>query len=406
LSLSTLKIYNADIIHLHSYFTIFSPKIISLQKAKFLKRAIVSVTNDLTCDKRVDRTCKTLAGLGFDVLLIGRRKTDSATLQPRIYSTQRIRLLFEKGFLFYSEFNFRLFFQLLFKKADLFIANDLDTLLPNYLVSLIRRKPLVYDSHEYFTGVPELEGRNFVKKVWKSIERFIFPKLKSVITVNDSIASLYLEEYKKEITVIRNIPEAANFEVLKTRTELGLPQDKKIVIFQGAGINIDRGGEEAVLSMKYVQNAILLVIGGGDAIDNLKKLSSENDLGEKVIFIPKLPFDKLYEYTVNADLGLTLDKDTNINYRFSLPNKLFDYIHAGIPVLASNLVEIRKIIEEYDIGCIAESHDPEKIAEKITFMLSDKENTNNWKTNLLRAAAELNWNNEEKKLIGILEKYA
>ena len=141
-------------------------------------------------------------------------------------------------------------------------------------------------------------------------------------------------------------------------------------------------------------------------IANLKKIVTDNKLQEKIIFISKLPFEKLFEYTVNADLGLTLDKDTNINYRFSLPNKLFDYIHAGIPVLASNLVEIRKIIEEYDIGCITLSHDPEKIAEKINFMLFDEESKIKWKANLMRASAELNWNNEEKKLIGILKKYA
>lgn len=317
-----------------------------------------------------------------------------------------MRLLFEKSFTFYAEFNLRLFFQLLFKKADLLVANDLDTLLPNYLVSVIRRKPLVYDSHEYFTEVPELAGRKFVKKVWKRIEKFIVPKLTDVITVNSSIAKLYSEEYKKEIKVVRNIPDIVPMIDIKNRKDLFLPEDKRIVILQGAGINVDRGGEEAVLAMQFVNNAILLVIGGGDAIENLKNLADEKCLNEKVIFIGKIPFEKLLEYTINADLGLTLDKDTNLNYRYSLPNKLFDYIHAGVPVLASNLVEVRKIIESYDIGCIIQSHNPENIAESITFMLNDEESLRKWKVNLEKAASELNWNVEEQVLKGIFEKYA
>jgi glycosyltransferase involved in cell wall biosynthesis len=380
-------------------------KIISLQKSILLKRAIVSVINDLSFDKRVDRTCKTLTELGFDVILIGRRKTDSITLLSRAYSTVRLRLIFEKGFLFYAEYNCRLFFSLLFMKSDLLFANDLDTLLPNYIVSVIRRKPLIYDSHEYFTEVPELQGRKFVKSIWKSIERFIFPKLKNVITVNKSIAKLYADEYKTDITVIRNIPEINIPAEIKNRKQLSLPEDKKIVILQGAGINVDRGGEEAVLSMLYVENAVLLVIGGGDAIENLKKLVQENDLKEKVFFFGKIPFEQLFEYTVNADLGLTLDKDTNLNYRFSLPNKLFDYIHAGVPILASDLIEVKNIIESYNIGCITENHEPNIIAKNITFMLADEEGNKERKSNLKKAAEELRWEKEKIKLVEIIEKY-
>jgi len=376
-----------------------------LQK-NILKKAIVSVINDLVTDQRVNRSCNTLGTLGFDVLLVGRRKKNSYALPPRSYKMFRFAMLFEKGPLFYAFFNFRLFFFLLFKKADLLLANDLDTLLPNYLVSKIKKIPLVYDSHEYFTGVPELTGRPLVQKIWKGIERAIFPKLKDIITVNQSIADLYKTEYLKELTIVRNIPETRPLINIKTRQELNLPEHKKIMILQGSGINIQRGSEEAVEAMKSLENACLLIVGDGDVLPLLKTYVAEHKMEDKVIFIPKQSPENLIHYTANADLGLTLDKDTNINYRFSLPNKLFDYIQAGTPVLASPLVEIEKIIREYNIGCCIESHNPKHIAEKMQFMLADSPARENWKKNLIFAARQLNWEEEQKKLKAVLQHYA
>lgn len=370
-----------------------------------MKRAIVSVINDLSTDRRVHRTCTTLNRLGFDVLLIGRRRRKSLALEPREYKTKRIFLLFEKGFLFYAEFNFRLFFFLLFKKCDLLVSNDLDTLLPNYLIKKLRGNELVYDSHEYFTSVPELEGRKFVRNTWKRIERWIFPKVKDIITVNNSIAQLYKEEYGQELTVVRNIPLQQKLKNPKSRIELGIDESKAMILLQGSGINIDRGAEEAVFAMEYVNNAILYIIGEGDVIDILKSMVKEKQLEQKVIFIPKQPMEKLMQYTVHADIGLTLDKDTNINYRYSLPNKLFDYIQAGVPVLASPLIEVKKIIKQYCVGELIEKHDPQHIADKINQMLSYKSKLANLKENCNIASRKLNWDTEETILINVFKKY-
>ena len=122
------------------------------------KKVILSVTNDLSFDQRVDKMCNTLYNLGFEVKLIGRFLPESKPLE-RVYQTKRIKLFFTKGALFYAFFNFRLFFVLIFSKVDIYHSNDLDTLLANYLAAKIRRKELVYDSHEYFLGVPEIQDR-------------------------------------------------------------------------------------------------------------------------------------------------------------------------------------------------------------------------------------------------------
>jgi glycosyltransferase involved in cell wall biosynthesis len=370
------------------------------------KKVIVSVTNDLATDQRVDKVCNTLVSMGFDVTLVGRRKNDSSNLQARTYETHRMRLLWEKGPLFYAEYNLRLFFFLIAINADLLVSNDLDTLLPNYLASRFRRLPLVYDSHEYYCETPELVNRPIVMRIWKTIERIIFPKLKDVITVNESIAWLYEDEYKIKVNVVRNIPRLAEMPVTETHKSLGFPEDKYIILMQGAGINIQRGAEEAVEAMQYLTDCILVIIGGGDVLEILKEQTKAMNLGEKVIFIPKQSYDKLRQYTANADIGLTIDKDTNLNYRFSLPNKLFDYIHSGLPVLASRLPEISRIVDIYKVGSFIESHEPRHIAEKIKDMLANKHKMAEYKANTILAAKELNWQNEEKVLINIYSKYA
>jgi glycosyltransferase involved in cell wall biosynthesis len=370
------------------------------------KKAIISVINDLVTDQRVDRTAGVLAEMGFEVLLVGRRKTDSPRMPERQYETFRMRLLWEKGPLFYAEYNIRLFFLLLSREADLLVSNDLDTLLPNYLVHKLKRIPIVYDSHEYFTATPELVNRPKVQRVWKWIEKTIVPKLKNCITVNNSIAKLFEQDYHVPFKVVRNIPLRRKITEIPTRKMLGLPEDKKIVLLQGSGINVQRGAEEAVEAMQYIDNALLLIVGGGDVLAELKKSVGELSLQHKVMFVPRQTPEKLAGYTANADIGLTIDKDTNINYRFSLPNKLFDYIYAGVPVLATPLVELKNIIQHYEIGEFIDNHDPVYIAETIKNMLQDEKRLAFYKQNTARAASELNWDNEKQTLIEIFTPYA
>jgi len=370
-------------------------------------KAIVSVINDLSTDQRVNKVCCTLQKIGYEVTLVGRKQRKSLELTKREYKTKRMFLLFEKGPFFYLEFQIRLFFYLLFQRANVLVSNDLDTLLPNYLISKLKSTNLVYDSHELFCEVPELKANPIKKKIWKKLEQWIFPKLKNVFTVNDSIAKIYTEEYNVDVKVVRNIPYLSaqkNIE-FKSKMDLDLPTNKKIIILQGAGINIDRGAEEAVIAMQYVNDSILLIIGSGDVINILKKIVSDLKLHEKVTFVGKVPFEKLLQYTHHADLGLTLDKDTNVNYKYSLPNKLFDYIHAGVPVLASNLVEIKKIITTYSIGDCTEDDTPEHIASKINTILNDYNTLQLWKNNLKIATIDLNWEKEELQLIEVYKQF-
>jgi glycosyltransferase involved in cell wall biosynthesis len=360
------------------------------------RRVIVSVINDLVSDRRVHRTCSEMHLLGFEVLLVGRRRRKSPEMDMRPYASHRMKLWFETGPLFYLCFNIRLLCLLLFsKKADMLFSNDLDTLLPNFIVSRLRRIPLVYDAHEYFTGVPELAHRPAVQKVWRWIERFTVPNISQMITVNQSIANLYTVDYGVKPVVVRNVPmRPVHSSPLPSREDLNLPADRKILIFQGAGINVHRGAEEAVEAMRYLEGVLLLFVGDGDVVDTLKHTVLQNGLSHKVRFIPRVPMEMLHHYTRLADGGLTLDKDTNINYRYSLPNKLFDYIHAGIPVLASDLPEVSRIVTHHQIGLVVKEHSTKMLSDAMHKLLFDDEMRALWMKNLPVAAEELCWEKE------------
>lgn len=370
-----------------------------------MKKVIVSVINDLVTDQRVAKSCQTLQKAGFEVLLVGRRQRKSPPMDARSYVCKRMKLIFEKGPLFYAEFNIRLFIFLLFHRADCLLSNDLDTLLPNFFISKLKKIGLIYDSHEYFTEVPEIVGRPFVQKTWRRIEEFVLPKMKEMITVNESIADLFRKKYGIEVHVVRNIPLKAALPDVADKISLGLPEDKHILILQGSGINIHRGSEELVEAMRLLDDCILLIVGGGDVIPVLKKMVADYGLDEKVRFFPRMPYKKMMSITQLADLGLTLDKDTNLNYRFSLPNKLFDYIQANIPVVASHLPEIERIITEYDVGTFIDSHEPKAIADAVRSAIDDRNRYLKWKDNLKKAADELCWENEQNVSLSIYRRY-
>ncbi len=371
------------------------------------RHIIISATSDLVTDQRVQRAAYTMKDLGFSVTLLGRKLSNSLPIEIPGIKVIRFKFIINTGVLFYALYNIRLFIYLLTHSFTHLLSNDLDTLAANGLASKIKGGFLIYDSHEYFTGVPEIQNRPLVKKVWELIEKICIRSCDAVFTVNESIAQIYRNKYQINVDVIRNVPVTGitlprGKSKDEIREKLKIKPEEKVVILQGAGINIDRGAEEAVEAMTYTNHIRLVIIGGGDVIHKLNQMVADNNLEDKVTFLPKMPYNQLINYTAAADAGLTFDKGSNPNYLYSLPNKLFDYIKAGIPVLASRLPELEKIIEKYDIGMFIENHDPRHIAEMIDKMFIDDKRIEYWKNNLILASKELNWENESKSLIRII----
>lgn len=378
------------------------------------KQITVTVISDLVTDYRVHKVCQTLHEEGYRVLLIGTVNRSSLALKPRDYQTYRIRLWFKRTALFYLEFNIRLFLRLWKTQTDIYLGNDLDVMPATLMVALLRKKPLVYDSHEYFLGMAGMDRKPLRRSVWKVIETWVFSNLHFMYTVSGSIRNLYRRTYHKKFFVVRNLPllEQGSPDLTPEEEEWirsidqKIPENKHLLIFQGAGINENRGAEELVYSMIFLDASQfhLLIIGGGDVFKKLEIMVTQNKLHDRVTLVSKVPFQALSHFTRKAHLGLSIDKSSVPNHKFSLPNKLFEYLHAGVPVLASRLIELEKIITHYDVGGFIEDHVPEHMAQKIKEIFANPDQIMRWKQNTWRVREELNWENERKIVIDIFKQ--
>ncbi len=363
------------------------------------KKIIVSVTNDLVTDQRVHKVCATLHATGYDVLLVGRELKDSAPVK-RAYETFRIRLIFKKSFFFYAEYNIRLFFYLLFSRAELLLSNDTDTLLPNYLVSRLRHIPLIFDAHELFTEMPEVIHRRFVKSFWGGIENLIFPQLKYCYTVCQSIADIYNQQYAIQMQVVRNIPPARVDE--NKQSSIRIEADgRKVLLYQGA-VNIGRGIEWIIDAMPLLDGYVFYIAGDGDVMQEMRERVKKQQVEDRVVFLGRIPFEDLSSYTACADIGVSLLENNGLNYYYSLPNRIFDFIRKKVPILATDFPEIRKIIAAYEVGKLVVNHEPEYLASVIRAMVAEEKN----EAGFAKANAELTWENESEILLKVVSQAA
>ena len=358
------------------------------------KRIFVSVTNDMTNDQRVNRVCNSLCDMGFDVVVLCRKLKNSAEIEPRRYSIKRFHLPFNKGAAFYACINLRLFFYMLFHKNDVLLANDLDTLLCNALISSIKCKPLYYDTHELFTEVPELQNAGFKKKVWLWVEKHCIHRPVATYTVCNSIADYYNKKYGLDMRVVRNLPVRKKMKSFENR--------ENILLYQGA-LNMGRGIELLIEMMKYIPDYKLYIAGKGYMEPELKKLASDLNLIGRVIFTGNLKFEELHELTSRAKVGFSVEQGTSLNYKYALPNKIFDYIQAGTPVVCSNFPEMRAVVEKYSVGAIFSDHDAKSLSELVLPLLADTQRLETYHQNCIDAAKILNWESELSVLAKIYE---
>jgi glycosyltransferase involved in cell wall biosynthesis len=360
-------------------------------------KAVIAVISDLSTDMRVRKQALLMAEEGFSVTVIGRES--GSDLRPDLpgIKIKKLRVPFRKGPAMYAFFNLYLFCHLLFLKHDICVSCDLDTLVPCYIVSRLSGTRLVYDAHEYFTGQHGLAGRRIKHAIWKSAERKIVPNIDHMITVSESIAGLYHEEYGVNPLVIRNTAPDVSRLVPHDRQELGAGEDELLLVFQGSGINDGRGASELIEAVAGLERVRLVIIGAGDIMESLRQTVMEHMSGRNISFLPRMAWEEMMRYTMCCDAGLSLDKDTCINQRYSLPNKLFDYIAAGIPAIVSPLPETSAIIERYGCGLITTDVTPEAIAGQIIRLRDDRNLYHALREKALEARKDVNWEKERIK---------
>lgn len=335
------------------------------------------------------RICTSLAENGYDVTLIGYKRKNSVPLKKEKYRQKRFHLLFRKGGLFYAEYNIRIFLYLLFKKADAICAIDIDTILPCLHISKWKNIPRIYDAHELFTEQKEIIRRPAIKRKWVRIEKHTVPKFKYGYTVCESISDFLKEKYAVSYEIIRNVT------FLQKDQDLNTP--RSFIFYQGA-VNEARGFEFLIPAMKWI-NSNLVVCGDGNFMTEVKQLIKENNVEDKVELKGMVSPTELWNISLKAKVGITIIENNGWNQYFSLPNKFFDYLHAGIPQIAMNYPEYARINEQFEVAVLLDDIDPKKIADAINNLLVNDVLYNRLRNNCLVARQELNWQNEEKKLL-------
>ncbi len=364
------------------------------------RRVVVSVISDLSTDQRIYKMCITLQKGGYEVYCIGRRSLCSPPLPPLPYKTHRILCFFKKGKAMFMEFHIKLFFHLLFVRASVLCANDLDTLLPNYLVHKLRNIPLVYDTHEFYSQSPSVVHRPLVQKIWQFLERTLMPKVKTILTVNHSIAEAYQKWLKVSLKVFPNYP-------LRSKRIAKKPKDlnsQSIILLYQGNLHEGRGIAMMIKAMEALpQHYILWIVGDGRQKGQFQQLVAPQ-CKERIIFWGKIPFHYLSFITTQAHIGLSIESPHTLNTRFSLPNKLLDYLNEGLPVVVAPLPEHRKIVETYRCGVVMKAYNVDSLVQAILQLTTKPDFYRECSKNALKAIDEqMNWERQEKAILQVYE---
>jgi glycosyltransferase involved in cell wall biosynthesis len=354
---------------------------------------LIAVTTDVAYDQRMLRIAGSLATHGHQVTVIGRNKG----IQHKLSTPFQIKLIdcwFSKSFLFYAEYNLRLFFLFLSARCDLICACDLDTLLASTAAAVIKNKKLVFDAHEYFEESIEIVNKNFIKGIWQGIARLCIPKASLRYTVSNSLARELSNKYKQPFSVIRNVP-VSSFPALKANRQ-------KMIWYQGA-INEGRGLECMVECMLHLEGYSFYLAGEGDIVMKLRQLVKSLGLERRVHFLGRLTNIEMKDYSALAFAGIDLLESSSKSYYYSLSNKTFDYIHAILPSIQMNFPEYHAIHSQYTTGVLIERVDRESILAGIR-QLETEEYYEQCVEACIQAAKIYNWEEEEKTLIGLYKQ--
>lgn len=366
-----------------------------------MTKIVVCSQSDFTTDYRIYKLSSSLRGLGYDVTFLGRRHHKHRCKETN--DTHLLNMFFERSVLFYLEFNIRLFFYCLTHRADMVVAIDLDTLAGVSLAAKLTGQKVLFDSHEYFPESPEIAHKPFVKWVWRVIQRLFVPLADIHVTVCQSIADIFKRKYGRDFLVVRNVPlQERNDELKRLIATEGQTQRPFTILYQGA-VNIGRGIETVIEALVELKECSFVVVGDGDILDEVKALAVSLGVSDRVSFEGKKPYSELVSYMAKADLGVCFFENLSLNYYYCLPNRLFDFIGAQLPMLVIDFPELRRVVETYEIGECLSDMTVKTITSAIRRAMTDKETVSKWRANMVKASEELVWEREIRPLTELLK---
>jgi glycosyltransferase involved in cell wall biosynthesis len=349
----------------------------------------------------MQRICTSVAKAGYPVLLVGWQRPASVPLEPHPYQQHRLRGWFQHGKLFYLEYSIRLLFYLLRQRAAAWVCADLDAALPTWLRARLGGQPFVYDAHEFFTEVPEVVARPCVQQVWQWVENFVVPRARLRYTVGPALARLFEERHPGcGFKVVRNVPVALSAEAASSSLSAAVPP---LLLYQGA-LNVGRGLAELLAAMPQVP-ARLLICGEGDCSASLRAQAQLGLLASGQVEFRGyvLPAD-LRQLTAQATVGIMLLENVGLSYYYSLANKFFDYVQAGIPQLCIDFPEYRALNARYEVAELVPDLVPATLVAALARLLPSGRPGARYQhlaANCRQARNEWNWQHEEKTLLNL-----
>ncbi len=358
----------------------------------------------------MQRICGSLAAAGYRVQLVGWQRPASPPLTPQPYAQHRLCGWFQRGKLFYLEYNLRLFFYLLGQRAAAWCAADLDTALPVWLRARLGGQPFVYDAHELFTEVPEVVARPAVQRVWRWVEGFIVPRARLAYTVGPALARVFEQRYGRPFAVVRNVSRWEAADARQPAPDGATPSG--YLLYQGA-LNVGRGLENLLAAMPQVAGR-LVICGEGDLSAALRAQAARLGLLAASAAFPTgqvefrgfvLP-TALREVTRHATVGIMLLENIGLSYYYSLANKFFDYVHAGIPQVLIDFPEYRALNDQFDVAELVADLRPATLAAALNRLLPGGEPARYQRlaANCQHAAPQLSWQHEERVLLRLWTK--
>jgi glycosyltransferase involved in cell wall biosynthesis len=371
------------------------------------------VLNNFVNDARIHKEALTLASAGYNVSVIALWQPGLAMVEHQSgYIVIRLQLRSRSWqnrlispLIKYLEYTWKVWRLAAHEPSQIYHANDANTLPAAWLAAKRNHAKLIYDAHEFESG------RNFssskvagiYRKLWALPEKIFIHQADAIITVSQSIAVELARIYDvKTPTVILNCPEKMSLSSSnRLQGELNIDINQKILIYQGR-ITAGRGIEAFICATQLLENVVAVILGDGPLLHAFRQ-RSESGEWKRVHFLGQVSMDDLPAYTTSADIGIVLTQDICLNHHFSLPNKLFEYLYAGLPVIGSKIPEVERIINTYQVGELVDPESPSSIIAGIQSILADPARYEQMKANALKVSEKYNWQNESKKLLKIYE---